>query len=329
MIHSVATLLNVEPLKRRERWLRHALQLAIEVEFFTIPPYLTAMWSIKNGLSEKVYVAILNVVRQEMSHMGVVCNVLTGLGGMPRIAHRKSVPRYPGHFHGGVHPELTVGLRPLSKPLVEHVFMKIEEPEGGPITWYRGEAYPTIGAFYDAITDALLTTKPKIVELKRQQEIDLHNVTIPRIRTLCDALEAVALIKKQGEGTRTSPYFTPVPEPLSLAHYYRFGEVFHEKRIKNENGHWVYKGATLKFPKDIYPMAPIPFGGYTESRDFDLAYTAMLHDLQAAWEKGSPKKLQCAIDRMTDDLGGLATGLMAKPIGGVGPHTYGPSFLLL
>ena len=45
---SVAALLNVDGSKRDLGWLEKALQGALELEFATIPLYLSALWSIKN-----------------------------------------------------------------------------------------------------------------------------------------------------------------------------------------------------------------------------------------------------------------------------------------
>ena len=89
---------------------------------------------------------IKDVVLEEMLHLGIACNLLNALdGGMPNISG--SVPTYPRWgLPGGVHPGLACGSALFSKAVVADTFMKIEEPESGPIVWYRGESFPTIGA---------------------------------------------------------------------------------------------------------------------------------------------------------------------------------------
>lgn len=73
------------PLKnRRDDWLQEALQIAVAVEFSTIPPYLCAWWSINDRKSE-VAQLIRRVVLDEMFHLGVVCNLLVAVGGRPDI----------------------------------------------------------------------------------------------------------------------------------------------------------------------------------------------------------------------------------------------------
>ncbi len=113
-------------------WLKSSLQAAVELEFATIPPYLCALWSIKDQSGE-VYGRIQKIVLQEMLHMGSACNMLTTIGGTPSINIPSAVPKYPGPLPGGVRPQLTVALEGLSKRVVADVFMEIEYPEHGPV----------------------------------------------------------------------------------------------------------------------------------------------------------------------------------------------------
>jgi hypothetical protein len=108
--------------------LRQVLQIAIELEHATIPPYLCALFSIVPGHNQEVAELIKSVVMQEMLHMALVCNLLNGVGGHPMIASPAFVPRFPGHLPGGVRPGLTVSLRKCSIDQVRDVFMAIEQP---------------------------------------------------------------------------------------------------------------------------------------------------------------------------------------------------------
>ena len=109
--------------------LRRAVQLTIELEHATIPPYLCALFSIKPGRNVEVAHILRSVVLEEMLHMGLMCNLLNGLGGEPQIDKPAFVPRYPGHLPGSVRPDLTVTLRRCTKEHVRDVFMAIERPE--------------------------------------------------------------------------------------------------------------------------------------------------------------------------------------------------------
>ena len=78
---TVAALL-AEPAHDLE-WLRNALQVAIQLELATLPPYLTARWTIKSG-ADPVARSIYDIRQEEMFHFGLACNLLA--------ADRRSAP---------------------------------------------------------------------------------------------------------------------------------------------------------------------------------------------------------------------------------------------
>lgn len=134
------------------------LQNAIELEHSTIPPYLTAFYSIKRGFNKEVADIILSVVRQEMLHMTIAANVLNAIGGHPVVNQPDFIPTYPGNLPGNVEPDLQVGLAPLSKELVKDVFMRIEQPE-------HPQTFPQ--EYIPDVTDkkTLLTATPRMQEM--------------------------------------------------------------------------------------------------------------------------------------------------------------------
>ncbi|MGZ4737862.1 MAG: ferritin-like domain-containing protein, partial [Ilumatobacteraceae bacterium] len=213
------------PTKKRDMaWLEASLQSAVSVEFSTIPPYLSALWSIKDD-NDEVAKSIRNVVQEEMLHMALACNMLTAVGSVPKIRDPHSVPSYPGHIPGAVHPELVVSLSGLSDESLD-LFIAIEAPsKGSPtskaknkVTDKDGNAdagYKTIGAFYDAIADTFKVLNPKL-STERQVSGPLAYMVMEDL----DAVDAaIALIKDQGEGSEASPV---VDRTTELAHYYRF-----------------------------------------------------------------------------------------------------------
>ena len=105
------------------------VQNAIELEHATIPPYLTAMFSIKPGKARDVWNIIHSVVIEEMLHMTISSNILNAIGGSPDIDNPKFVPEYPGGLPMGIGDGLIVNLEKLSKEVVKNTFMQIEEPE--------------------------------------------------------------------------------------------------------------------------------------------------------------------------------------------------------
>src|SRR2546425_7346302 len=150
---SIVELLDTPADQHDIEWLHTALQWAVDLEFSTIPVYLSGMWSIEQQSGE-VYNLINSVVLEEMLHMGLACNMLTAIGRTPEI----TAPSYPGPLPGGVAPELHVYLAGLSPTTVE-MFMQIEMPEH-PVAFV--ETFPTIGAFYDAIATAFSALSPAL-----------------------------------------------------------------------------------------------------------------------------------------------------------------------
>jgi hypothetical protein len=322
---SIVKLMRVPEAERDVQWLQKSLSSAVQLELATLPPYLTAYWSITSGGTPADL--ILSVALDEMFHMAQVANILTGIGGTPVINTPGEMPRYPGPLPGGVRPELTVYLAGLSLKWLDDVAMQIEYPEGGPIALFRGQTYPTIGAFYDAIQAAITVTKPKF-DPARQLRVDVGGNVAEIITTPAEAVTAIETIKVQGEGTRTLP-----TAGSKLAHYYEFAEIFHgRKLVVDSSGNWSYTGDPIPFPQ-VYPVLPVPAGGYPGATGDALAninglnstYTELLDNLQTAWATSSQSALGAAIGTMFN-LGGFATTLMAIPIpGGIG--NYGPTWV--
>lgn len=324
MSTSIYDLMQVAPETRDLDWLKKSLQAAIKLEFATVPVYLCGMWSVQS-LSGPVYDTIRGIVLDEMFHMALACNMLTTIGGTPEINTEDSVPAYPGPLPGEVRPWLTVALTGLTKDVVEKMYMQIEYPENGPISFFRGESFPTIGDFYDAILEAFRQLQAGDITGERQLA---RGGRLFAIRSFADAERAITRIKRQGEGTSQSPYSDDLEN--NLAHYYKFAEIYHERRfIRTQSGKWGYEGDAVPFP-EVLPMAEVPAGGYPQEAkalEFNRSYTTMLNHLQNAWQTGTSGELSDAISAMLE-LEGPARELMEKPLPG-GNGNYGPDFRLI
>lgn len=324
----ILDLMDVSFLDHDMQWLKESLQAAIELEFATIPPYLCAMWSVKSGMGA-VVMSIREIIREEMLHMGLVCNMLTAIGGTPKLNDPDFIPAFPGPLPGGVNPNLTISLQGLSKDAVKD-FMEIEYPEPGPVA-LRVEEFSTIGAFYTAILNAFEKNQPALLVDKQMN----GPLGLSKLTSLEEIRNAIRLIKKQGEGSNDSPEDTG---PADLAHYYRFGEIYHEKTLRknNETGRWEYEGEPVPFP-DAWAMAKTPSGGYLQEqvsdevwqllRQFDETFTRMVGQLQDAWENGNRQSLFQSIPTMLS-LRSPAVKLMKISIPS-GEGNYGPCFRLI
>ena len=137
------------------------LRNAIQLEHATIPPYLTAAYSLHRNSNTAIFAALKEIAEEEMLHMAMVANVLNAIGGHPDIANPGFVPKYPGQLPMTIGSGLVVGLRKFSRQLVFDVFMEIEKPETPlhfpviPFSTVAGAAFATIGQFYSAIIDKI------------------------------------------------------------------------------------------------------------------------------------------------------------------------------
>jgi hypothetical protein len=308
-------------------WLQESLQAAVELEFATLPVYLSGMWSIKDQNSA-AYKLINSVVLEEMLHIGFACNMLTAISGTPKIV----APTYPGHLPGGVLPDLDVYLGGLNTTTLD-MYLAIEEPEH-PLALVTAD-YPTIGMFYNAIRELFQVLSPSIStngQLTTPLGVpnpDGSGTTITeqltQLASLDDVLGAIATIKDQGEGTAHSPDSTEFG--VELAHYYRFGEIRHGRKFIEVDGHWGYIGDPVPFP-DCYPVAKVPQGGYPDlpaSKSFDMAFSQLIMRLQDAWSGGGENALHAAIGIMVG-LYDLAKPIITTPLPD-GTGNYGPDFI--
>ena len=318
----IVELMRVSESERDLPWLQEMLTNAVQLELSTIPPYLTAYWSVKGG---EVKGMIFGIILQEMFHMGQAANLLTGIGGTPAI--NTDPPSYPGNLPGGVRPELTVYVASLTTTWLNDVAMQIEYPEDGPITLFEGDEYPTIGAFYTAIEEAIENLKPAF-DTTRQLSLDVGGNQVEVVPTWEKAIEAIQIIKEQGEGTSTSP-----DEPGGgLAHYYTFGSIYNGREYVETNGVWGYTGDIIPFP-ETYNIQSVPLAGYPDApesvqttiAELQRVYSLLLDNLQSAWVNTDASALTNAIINMGALQEPVIT-LMQTPIsGGIG--NYGPVWI--
>ncbi|MFC0183141.1 Ferritin-like [Pseudarcicella hirudinis] len=319
--------------------LHFLFQKAIELEHATIPPYLTAMYSLKPGTNAGPKGIIHSIVIEEMLHMTISSNILNALGGQPVINKADFVPSYPGNLPMGIGGGLIVGIEKFSKDLVKNVFMEIEEPEN-PIEFKvmlsaEDVTYKTIGEFYAALQKKIgeLADDKLPGDPARQVTSNFFpsDLLYP-ILTKEDAINAINIIVEQGEGTTTSP----LDQDGEVAHYYRFEEIYVGKKlVKNPdapNG-FSFSGDPIPFDAaSVYPIFPntktdmLPEG--TEARrrmnEFNSSYYSLLDGLHTAFN-GEPGNLDNCIGLMYD-IKLYAEKLCAMPFPGKDGYTIAPSF---
>ncbi|SHL96669.1 Ferritin-like [Chryseobacterium carnipullorum] len=105
--------------------LQDLLQTAILIEHSTIPPYLTALYSIKDGKNTLASQIIRSVAVEEMLHMIMVCNVMNAVSIQPHVNQEQNYPVYPMKLPMNV--DFYVGLEKFSTNSIA-TFIAIESP---------------------------------------------------------------------------------------------------------------------------------------------------------------------------------------------------------
>lgn len=313
------------------------LQMAVELEFGTLPPYLYALYSIPPGENDTAYGLIKSVAMEEMIHMCLACNIMNALGRTPQI----NPPTYPGPLPGGIGPDgqpLIIHLYPFSQEAMKQA-MDIEEPEDGGIPFPHEallataqQEYVSIGQFYTAL-DQFLSTLPASAWQAGRNQLDdsqfLQGQIFP-VNNYADASRAIGQIISEGEGTPK----TPLDFEGEVAHYYRFGEIYYNQVLTQADNPMGYAWTgTLGIDwSAVYPAITDP-GEHDFSQDppaaqaaqeaCDAAFTAMVQGLQQA-VSGETGFLGIAVRSMFD-LRMAARKAMTVPLAD-STKVAGPSF---
>jgi hypothetical protein len=307
-----------------------ALRAALRLEFATIPPYLTALWSIIDQ-AHPVAISIRAIAHEEMLHLSLLCNLLSALDERPSLTG-EAVPKFPSRLPGGVHPEIELRLEGFGPRALE-TFMEIERPEvaiaveGEPLETFPPEDV-TIGEFYEELLQGLKRLDPPL-DARRQiaGPFTWFVMTKPR-----DVEQAIRLIMAQGEGASGVPF----PKyKHHLSHYYRFKALKLLTKLEwDEDAKLLRKKDRIPAPA-VFTLAPPSPEGYgpaaprelrTASDRFENTYSRMLRLLEETWLEGGDKSFLRALELMFE-LGPLAQAIMR--IGTPDGRGHCPSFRYL
>ncbi len=322
--------------------LQKKLQGAMTVEHFTIPPYLCALYSIKEGTNDEAVKIIRTVAVEEMLHMVLVANLMNSLGMKPEISGKSLVANYPEPIPNGA-PDFIVSLLKFSKESI-NTFLRIEKPA-------KEDAKPevnnfhSIGQFYEAIRESLEWLEGKAREKgetifigdKAKQVGPEHYYgsggNLTKIHNLEDANTALDEIVGQGEGI-DGTINVPLNEGEEFAHYFRFNQIFYERKYtQGDEAKNPPTGAAMKVEwNDVYNMEPNPkMDKYKDNPwilekvvAFNRAYMRLLDNLHKTCN-GTPTALKDEGIPIMYQLKTLAIELMKIPSGN-GNYTVGPTF---
>lgn len=329
--------------------LRAAAQLAIQVEFTTIPAYLTALYSITDKTSP-AYQALRSVVVEEMFHINQAANLLVGIGGRP-VLTGSAVPTYPTYLPSASTTATPyVGLYRASQAVFRNVFMAIETP--APFTAPpQGSDYQTIGQLYKALSDGIRRCVERYgaaavfaPDPAAEQRTDIYlgkfGGEAIAVTDEATAQAGIEQIVQQGEGAvnpthplvpaqpygayqhygaRTDGTYGPIlGTPYELSHYYKFLRV----------------ADAPDFP-DTLPIVSNPRASdFTNAtavlavEAFNLGYSVMLQSLEASFTRrggGADVYFKLTLPLMHAQLPTLANLLMQLPVFPDGDPAVGPN----
>ncbi len=208
--------------------LHHHLQHAMDLELWTIPLYLTALYSIK-GLHKLKHAdfpeaakLIFSVVVQEMLHLELVCNLTNALGFSPKFL----VPSYDEKagipFIHPLHDALPAYLHGYSiRPQALHkdslrLFCAIELPHTRRETiWEKQNTCHSIANLYEALQLGIAAlweecyvgdgrnTRQKNTFHEYHNQDGRHHGFSQRVHSVSTAMKAIDAIIEQGEGADT------------------------------------------------------------------------------------------------------------------------------
>ncbi|WP_010181942.1 ferritin-like domain-containing protein [Aquimarina agarilytica] len=325
------------------------LYIAIQLEHATIPPYLTALYSIHPGTNLDAYNLIRVVAVEEMLHLTLAANMLNAVGGTPDLTGEGFVPLYPTYLPDG-ETDFKVGLEKFSIAAID-TFLNIERP--AEIDNSKGRAtgllkvnrkntsilpsfktsdgeelhFHSIGEFYSAIAKGLEKLTKELGE-KTVFCGDYNKQVTPEyyysgggdiipVHDLESALAAIRLISEQGEGYEGGIY----DYEGELSHYYRFQQIKLGKYYHKDDTPGKPSGEDLSIDWNaVYPIQSNPrledypkdSELYKEALVFNEFYKTFLKQLTTAFN-GQPSVLLPAVGGMFK-IKEMSYKLMRNPI---------------
>ena len=335
--------------------LHQYLYAALQLEHATIPPYLTALYSIRPGTNADAYHVLRVTAVEEMLHLTLAANVLNAVGGTPDLTQPGFVPEYPAYLPDG-ETDFAVSRRRFSREALE-TFLSIERPRKAPDESTRlldraasrrnrlgvspnqpSMQFYSIGEFYHEIWRGLHHLHSELGDELFSGD-PARQVTpeyfysgggeLIAVTGLASAKEAIELIAEQGEGFGGHVY----DAEHELAHYYRFEQLTLGRYYQNGDLPVQPTGPELQVDWDAaFPIkTDARLADYTPDSEafhaaveFNSSYADFLELLTRAYN-GRPALLIDAVVemfRVRDQM----TRLMHNPIPGQSGLNAAPTF---
>jgi hypothetical protein len=249
---------------RKVEGLRDHLLLATKVELSTIPPYLFAMYSIKDQEADAARL-IASVVVEEMLHACLVTNLLLAIGGEPDFGPN-TIPSYPS-LMAHHRPDLLLSLARCTPELVHDTFMAVESPRA-PEAPPEDDNYETLGQFYAALENAIADLDPSTQVFDEPQANrqladpsfyapvkfdaeDSGGLMLVDSRAAAD--RALEIIIDQGEGLSDNLWADPAHQELT--HYHKFKQIAEGVTPIGPTWPVMSDPSTASFPESVRPLS--------------------------------------------------------------------------
>jgi hypothetical protein len=332
---------------------------AAELEHALMCQYLYAALSMKRRVEEGVTwqqlelmrrweASIMLIARQEMEHLGLVCNLLTAIGEAPWLT-RPNLPLAPRHYDLEVGSKLE---RLTTETLVRFALFEIpdsdiEAPDRELLSRELGEEidperYRTIGRLYDEIAQLCeqlgeeLFIGPPGAELATTEVIPvplrgislpttarIYDVELVPVTGLASALAIVEQIVSEGEGA---------PGGSAQSHFTRVMEILRELRAERDRDPGFDPARPVTAHPDPHAIANRRTRRVSEL--FDEAYATLLLLLMRFFAHSDERSAELTglqraafFPMMTTVIRPLAEVLTLLPTGSDPPgSTAGPAF---
>ena len=229
--------------------LHYYLGQAMKIEHATIPPYITALYSMKPGSNIEAFQILRTVAVEEMLHLTLAANVFNAVGGNIKsvLTAPDFIPTYPTVLPTG-ETDFEVGLSKFSRETIQ-TFLNIERSKeaepGQPLVMPREQknyilkvrnhephySFYSIGQFYAEIIRGLhalhkemgdaLFCGDRSKQVTKEYYYDGGGEIIP-VYDLTSSIMALREIQEQGEGSGKERIYDGDRE---LSHYYRFQQL--------------------------------------------------------------------------------------------------------
>jgi hypothetical protein len=332
------------------------LYAALQLEHATIPPYLTALYSIRPGTNADAYHVLRVTAVEEMLHLTLVANLLNAVDGTPDLTQPGFVPEYPAYLPDG-ETDFEVSRRRFSREALQ-TFLSIERPRRAPDDSTRlldrvsakrnrlgvrpdqpSMQFYSIGEFYAEIWRGVHSLSQELDEEELFCGDPSRQVTpeyfysgggevIP-VTDLASAKAAIDLIAEQGEGFGGGIF----DAEHELAHYYRFEQLTLGRYYRDGDQPGQPTGPELKVDWDAaFPvktnarMADYPPDSelYAAAVEFNSTYADFLELLTRAYNGRPALLLDAVVEmfRIRDQM----TRMMHNPIPGQLHLNAAPTF---